>query len=755
MKNHTDWINEQSNFEEFLVHKLAFCSLLEKLGKDAENQIGSVESCKKWKTIVNKAKVAADTIVPILDNKFKQLWYQILFAEMFLEQLVPTSSTSETAQHYLTCLAPLAKTLWKSATMLNGLSNLKFLNIFTKRLHGYKKSIEVSILCDWHQTKCKLCKAHPMSEPVKLSCKHYICFKCISQEVSERACPHCRKKIPEETVLEPLKLSSEQKNELKNFHTARSSFFLEFLSTFYFASSTNNAKPSIDSDELKLLLEKLVICDDSFAFHKSQGAGLSDLDFNINGRSYILQLLLQCNAGIVEDCLKRYLNMETISTTKKDDLVEIYMLCVQNMLNAVPINKDIDDENDIFKYEVEQADILLDKCHKIHHFNFSQLQHLEFCVKLQFVVRVVVLCISKIHHQKISSTKLNQIMKNFVTKVANICQNPLFSEMKLYIIKLFCHFYGLNAFNILLENEALTSIVPQNIYPAQDSDQNFYLESDYLVLLGKSYFKVKSILLNISKQEDFPKTFQSIVHEIQQSKDSLFQVVLALSVWTAKGPVKSQLKHKAYHYIVGQLKTHFTGKRSLQIFDDIAERKLNNLVPDNDISFEWSYRLVELLSIFGATVFWHDETLLSEFSKLILNPKHFDKAFLPTMPVSNFFLVKDIMKQDKWWSIESKAFLCPNGHLYVIGDCTKANQSGICLLCHQPIGEKGYDILHHGNRAVEITEESQAGYKLNCINVDQPVVPERKLSKLSVCVLRISLHAAMLLASKTENHIQK
>ena len=755
LKNDTEWINEQSNFEEFVIHKLAFCSLLEKLDKDAANQIGSVESCEKWKTIVNKAKVVADTIVSILDDKFKQLWNQILFVEMFLEQLVPTLSTSETAQNYLTCLAPLAKRLWKGATMLNGLSNKMFLNIFIKTLHGSKKSIEVSILCNWHQSKCKLCNAHPMLEPIKLLCKHYICFKCISQEVSERACPYCRQQIPAEIVLEPLRLSSEQENELRCFYTVCSSFFLEFLSTFYFVSSTNNAKPNIDSDELKLLLEKLVICDDSFAFQRSQRAELSEFDLNINGRSYILQLLLQYDASIVEDCLKHYLKMKSISTSKKSDLIEIYMLCAQNMLNAVPIDKDIDDENDIFKYDVDQADALFDECYKTYELKFSQLQHLEFCVKLQFVVRVVVLCIKKIHQQKISFIKPDQIMKNLVTKVANVCQNPLFSEMKLYIIKLFCRFYGLNAFHILLENKACNSIAPQNIYPAQDNDQIFYFESDYFVLLGKSYIKIKSILLTISKQKDFLTIFQNIVYEIQQSKDSLFQVILALSVWTAKSPVNAQLKQEAYHYIVGQLKTRFSGKISLQIFDDIAGKKLSNLVPGNDISFEWSYRLVELLSIFGATVFWHDKSLLSEFSKLILNPKQFNKAFLPTMPASNFFLMKDIMKQDKWYGVESTAFFCPNGHIYFIGDCTRANQSGVCPECYQPIGGKTYNILHPGSQAGQVTKESQAGYKLNCINLDQTVWPERKLSKLSVCVLRISLHAAILLASKTGNHIQK
>ena len=748
LKNHTEWTNKQSNFEEFIIHKLAFCSLLEKLDKDAADHIGSVESCEKWKTIVNKAKVVADTIVPILDDKFKQLWNQISFVEMFLEQLIPTSSTSETAQHYLMCLAPQAKRLWKAAKKLNGLSSLKFLNIFIKTLHGSKKSIEVSILCNWHHIKCKSCNAHPMSEPVKLSCKHYICFKCISPDVSERACPHCRQQIPEETFIEPLKLSSEQENELSRFHIACSSFFLEFLSTFYFGRSANNAEPSIDSDELKLILEKLIICDNSFAFHTSLVAGLSGFDLNINVRSYILQLSLQCNASIVEDCLKHYLDMETISTSKKSDLIEIYMLCLQNILNAVPIDKDIDDKIDIFKYEIGKAGILLDECCKTHDSSFSQLQHLEFCVKLQYVVRVVVLCINKIHHQKISSIKLYQTTKNLVTKVANVCQNPLFSGMKLYIIKLFCHFYGLNAFHVLLKDEAW-------IYPAQDSNQHFYLESDYLVFSGESYVKIKSTLLHISKQEDFPQTFQNIVHEIQQSKHSFFQVILALSVWTANSAVRSQLKQKAYNYIVKQFKTHFSGKISFQIFDDIAKRKINDLVPGNDISFEWSYRLVELLSIFGATVFWHEENLLSEFSNLILNPKQFNKAFLPTMPASNFFLVKDIMKQDKWCGVESKAFLCPNGHPYFIGDSIKPYQSGVCPECCQPIGGKAFDVLHHGNRAGEITEESQAGYKLYRSNMDQPIVPERKLSKLSVCVLRISLHAAMLLASKTGNHIQK
>ena len=37
-------------------------------------------------------------------------------------------------------------------------------------------------------------------------------------------------------------------------------------------------------------------------------------------------------------------------------------------------------------------------------------------------------------------------------------------------------------------------------------------------------------------------------------------------------------------------------------------------------------------------------------------------------------------------------YRCPNGHIYVIGDCGLANQGGVCPECGAPIGGAGYQL---------------------------------------------------------------
>jgi len=749
LEDRPKWVENQLKNSDFVAHKLALASLVRKLHDEAPKSIDAVDTCKEWKCLVNKAKPVAYGLVSDCPEDIQQMWTRIVFVEIFLDQLVPISDLDEIVQNYLATIAPSARRLSIGARKFNQLSDTKFMNIITKALEGCIKEIETKLLCKWQDIKCKSCRANRMIEPVLLPCKHYVCFKCIpAPQATERSCAKCRTKIPEDFELLPVTLSVDQTEELKRFRSACTSFFLEYLSTFCF--STTTLPLTVEKEVLDLILERLVICDKRF---KADAGILSDFGLDFVARSYILQLLISNNPEHVEKRLNKHLQGIRNDFRDKEFLFDIYIHCDRNILQS-KVEKTDEDEDDT-DVEIQTAYDLLHECAEMNTFNFNQLQHLDFSVKMQLVVQATVNSIYTLHQNQDNIFNKNE-MSQLVLNVCNVCQEKRFEMVQRAIVKELCRKHGLEAFNILTKSDFFRPLIPLYLETDEgNGETNFYLEDDMLVLCGRSYCNAKDSLKQITKLDDFDTVFQDLVHEIQQSPDSIFQILLALSAWTGKGLVSKALRKETFKYMTGRLQTHFAGKPYQQVFNDIAENKLT-CGKCEGLSDLMHHKLTELLTVFYLTTLWRGDGLLSDFSGMINDPKQYEKAFLPTMPASGYFQVKDILAQDIGaYNLAPKAFLCPNGHLYFIGECTRPNQSAVCPDCRQPIGGQAYNKLHAGNLVGDITEESQAGYKLKSAKDRLPVTPERSLSKLSVCALRFCLHSAMLLGSRNGTTIQE
>ena len=750
MKDHLNWVDEQLKHSKFVAHKLALASLVKKLHDEAPKSIDAVDTCEKWKALVNKAKPVAYGLVLECSEEIQQMWTRIVFVEIFLDQLVPTSASPENVQKYLATIAPSARRLSIGARKFDQLSHLQFMNIITKALEGCIKEIETRLLCKWQDIKCRSCKANRMIDPVLLPCKHFVCLKCIpAQQAADRSCAKCRTKIPEDFELRPVVLNQDQTEELKKFQSACTSFFLEYLSTFCFP----NMKPPLPIEEkmLDLVLERLVICDTTV--QKKPGV-LTDFGLDFVARSFILQLVIGNNLDYVETKLNNHLQAIRNEFQTKALLFDVYIHCDRNILQTEieSLNEDgADDTTD-----VDFALQLFYKCAETNTKPFNQIQHLDFSVKMQFIVQMTVSSIHALHHDKENNLQVKQMMTRLVRYVCELCNDNKFDMIQRAIVKELCQKHGMEAFNILAEKNDYCCLIPLYLRPDGDEGEvNLYLESDMLVLCGSSYQNTKTMLHNVKRQDDFPEVFQGLVHEIQQSPDSIFQILLSLSVWTGRGAVGKLLRRETFKHMTEKLHTHFAGKSYQQTFSDIAENKLT--CPKHDgMSDQMHHKLTELLTVFCVTTLWRNDGLLADFVGLINDSKQYAKAFLPTMPASSYFQVKDLLAKDIGaYGLAPKAFLCPNGHLYFIGDCTRANQSARCPDCRQPIGGQAYDKLHAGNVAGDITEESQAGYKLKAAKDLPAATPERSLSKLSVCALRFCLHAAMLLGCRNGNTIHK
>lgn len=50
-------------------------------------------------------------------------------------------------------------------------------------------------------------------------------------------------------------------------------------------------------------------------------------------------------------------------------------------------------------------------------------------------------------------------------------------------------------------------------------------------------------------------------------------------------------------------------------------------------------------------------------------------------------------------------YTCPNGHVYVIGDCGGATETGRCPHCGETVGGSGHQLLATNRRAADVVEQ--------------------------------------------------
>ena len=758
LKDGLTWASEQLQHGKFILHVRALECLVKKLYEkapkttDVRKTLDAVKTCEQWKILVSKTKPVAYGIIQECSEKIQNLWKRLIFLEMFLDQLVPAVASPIIMQKYLAIMAPHARRL-ANEKYINDFSDLKFLNILTRSLKGCIIEIETKLRCQWQSVTCAACHNSKLVDPVLLPCgKHYACLECVpARSVVDRSCPSCRYVISEDFEVVPVSMSVEHVEELKRLKLACSSLFLEYLSTFCFSSRDYITQQSTKvQDKLKVILERLVICDDKLEKLPSLP---ENFGLDVPSRSNILQLLIDFNPTLITKLLDQHL--QSIKTNKEDmaDIIVVCINCYRYSLQNKVGNVWENGNQGKSEVEVDFAFDLFSECAQTDIDLLSQLQQLEYCVKMQYIVQTIVF-VCTVHDNRACSftEKQNELLLN----ACYLCHDARFKVVQEAIEKELCRKCGMNAFQILAETEQLKPLISTFLLSDENEGKaNLYVTADMLVLYGSCYRKIKDSLLRITKSSSIPAVMQVVDSEIEESPDKAFEIFLALLMWTHKSTISINLRKETFKQIVKRLKPHFDANQHCEkILDNIADNKLIHL-EGSFLTDQMNYRVTELLMVLCATTLFYRNRLLDDLAGLIHTPTEYANAFLPTMPQSGYFDAKAISDQDKIkYSLPPKPFLCPNGHLYFIEECTKRTQAFICPHCRQPVGNLE-NKSREENQARDITEESQTGYKHDSVVNEKSVTPIRALSKPSVCALRFCVHAAMLLGSKSEENMRR
>ena len=144
------------------------------------------------------------------------------------------------------------------------------------------------------------------------------------------------------------------------------------------------------------------------------------------------------------------------------------------------------------------------------------------------------------------------------------------------------------------------------------------------------------------------------------------------------------------------------------------------------------------------------DSILRTLSEIIEQPASLANSFVPGLPHDEDVEVFEAFKKA---NPRLKFYMCPNGHYYAVGECTRPVTIVRCHSCGALIGGDNHFklALTEGNQeAADLTQKRQTGYTFLDAALRDEASPTniRKMSRLSSCVLRLLLDVAMYIAAK-------
>ncbi|CAC5383752.1 RNF213 [Mytilus coruscus] len=144
--------------------------------------------------------------------------------------------------------------------------------------------------------------------------------------------------------------------------------------------------------------------------------------------------------------------------------------------------------------------------------------------------------------------------------------------------------------------------------------------------------------------------------------------------------------------------------------------------------------------------------VIAPLKKIATEPDKMMEAFFPTMPHDEKFELLQHLRQmteTDGSNFSLKYYRCPNGHIYVIGDCGRPWVKAKCNECGADIGGQRHN-ASEGNAALEISYDTTApGHILGAPTArdTRNVAVERKLAGVSLPLVRLLLHMSMFVGS--------
>ena len=757
------WKSEQKSYGILIVHALVYQEALANIEKRFET-FPTSKTYNAWKDSVRKVlnftvdlsllKAQAEPLQKI-HRDISSMCDALSFIDLFLSVLMPDDVSDEEFANYLGILAPLANRLSKGAKV-TGFSSARFLKLLMNILRSCSKKVYLNLLLSWKDLSCKCCKSE-IVDPVIMPCDHYFCVKCIKTAsiAGPKQCPMCRETFPDDFELASTKLSQEKMKKYNNFKQNCTSFFLQYLSTLCFPATNELTSDTVINHEIWNYLQDLVVRENNT--RELTPMDIESFDETPTVRSYILHLLLRYNRENTQELLESHFQRMRDVLSNQKGLMTMYIRCVEDRLQIQANNAKalslrshqqyLEDLMQSIKVDYELAD------------DADQIKVLDVVASVRYILQVASQAVHDVHGSKFDGN-VAMSTKSFLRSVCAFLEQCSIPLAKNYFVKNLCRRFGFEDFQQLVNDDKFSSLVPSEINPLDLHNLSSQKSSFYL--LGDDFSRAQSKLLTVESEDDFDSCIDALSRTAFISGDATVQILFAVQAWmnTASTDEGKSVRQDFFVKLIQKLKTHNASSYLLRNFSTILTVQFSQSDTSPMASDYTAFALQEFVLVASCTIASASGNILDDLQHLIKYPQDIESLFLPTMPHSAYFDVKDIVSQFKesYSKAGPKAYLCPNKHVYFIGDCTNPNEAGVCPECRKPIGGQlqQSNVLALDNAPGELQLSSQAGYLLGAPQNRSPsATPERNCTRLVVSTMRMFVHATMIFAAKNGDHITR
>eukprot|EP00092_Neocalanus_flemingeri_P009972 GFUD01010750.1.p1 GENE.GFUD01010750.1~~GFUD01010750.1.p1 ORF type:complete len:1685 (-),score=315.97 GFUD01010750.1:139-4725(-) len=686
------------------------------------------ETREDWKMMVMNLQPLVEDILSTTNINNEKLlnieskWVQVKVMIIYFDIVLPPN----TDECLTKVLMGKVKMLWQATSKANFQSFKTFNNVTT--ILQYLNNHVSKMHSSGGINVCVRCNETP-KEPVALPCGDVGCQSCLLDHfnsISQKRCP--RRDCGNPTIPDSFEVKStldvaEALQKHNQFRSNLSLFYMKILEQFCFGNY--NHPP--DEKILKSLLQFVTIKDMDGKLKTKDLSPFKEyaIDSTPVVRSFLLQLCLQCDTALVKEHIQLFFEEKSLVLDQNDlmELCLLYVCCIEDSVTKKVKNTEI------------EADILTSvdiskKFEHYHQMHGSSIQNLDATANLRFALvtlaRVIISLIER-KHATANERYLLEISQRFFRDNQN-------RVMKTFLVKELCLKYRQDATLEMKKRPDLIDFLPIELQVDDPSEK----EPDLYLVLGDSYIQMRKAMYQgiLNNNMDTLKEFIKSKNLNNKEKTNSFLHALDHN----QNILKDEKFEKSRNELQIMFETNmFSDNITLRQNIKSLLTKNTNIQPGN--MTRRARELHKLKQILKTSLLSTESTnsLTHFLQTIIVNPKASRNLFWPTMPHDTLFEAIQVMKKDFGGS-GNRLWLCPNGHLYQVGNCGAFNETRTCRDCGQNIGAGQQQVASAEGRR----DTTQPGF-VERKNKNQ-MESQRNLSKLETEIMRFILNIVLLVA---------
>ncbi|XP_044192717.1 E3 ubiquitin-protein ligase rnf213-beta isoform X2 [Thunnus albacares] len=580
---------------------------------------------------------------------------------------------------------------------------------------------------------CPICLLE-LTKPSVLPCQHILCLPCLQHCIQSqiRFCPKCRANLPpnfKPTVSQTIEEALQQQADVRS---CCNSFFLEVVSRFCLSEGQ---KP--EEGVVELLFSLLVSANGDVYRTRELTPFLECVDNSPVVRSVLPKLLLQYSFEQAKAHIQTYLKNLKEKFLDKEDHTELYLLFVNCFQDSLLCSEAREGERT--REEQRQAEIGFLSRIARKQTPDRQVDPAEFLLNTARLRICLTTAAQLLERAAQGNTgRLGEVEADqYLQQVRAVCEYSGNDWYRVYLLRALHRVSGMDCILSLMNIPTWRWVFPADLLRLQRMTPT---EIDQFLCCGTSYRALRDAMVQFLLEKK--NNLLTEVQKLNGSQISLLALALFRQITCRyKSPdVKvhpSRQEKEMLAEFLKNIKSREFKEFCMSLLSNQISGPRSSLYVGPGLTPQ-RQTLLELL-VHLNSVLLSGNTLLLPLHQIAFQPQNVTNYFLPTMP-------DDHTSEAKQWLTGERRlqqYYCANGHLCFVGECGKPVVKSRCPDCGSPIGGENHRPVDGFTSQRVQRDQTWTGHILGDAR-QRSEAPERQMTLVQSCVLRLLTHLAML-----------